>query len=79
MSRSPDSIALLEVLDAVDPIPRIRSCPLGLESHGINLCALHKKLDDATATIETVFRETTIGDLLMRPTQSIPLCNASQQ
>ena len=79
LSRSPDSIALLEVLDAVDPIPRIRSCPLGLESHGINLCALHKKLDDATATIETVFRETTIGDLLVRPTQSIPLCNASQQ
>jgi Rrf2 family transcriptional regulator, nitric oxide-sensitive transcriptional repressor len=56
---------------------RIRSCPLGLEAHGINLCALHKRLDDATAAMEAAFESTTIGDLLMRPTQSVPLCDAS--
>jgi len=78
LSKPAGTVAILEVLNAVDPILRIRSCPLGLEGHGINLCALHKKLDDATAAMEAAFEGTTIGDLLMRPTQSVPLCDASQ-
>ena len=77
LSSSADDITVLEVINAVDPIKRIRTCPLDLEMHGANLCALHKRLDDATATIEKVFGNTTIGDLLARPTKSIPLCDSS--
>ncbi len=77
LTNKPEKINILEVLDAVDPIQRIRTCPLGLKAHGTNLCALHKKLDDATAIIEKTFADTTIAEILARPTASIPLCEAS--
>jgi Rrf2 family protein len=77
--RPPGQLTILEVLNAVDPIQRIRTCPLGLELHGANLCALHKRLDDATAVIEKAFRDSTIGDLLIRPTKSAPLCDSSRR
>lgn len=77
LSRPPDRITILEVLNAVDPIQRIRTCPLGLESHGVDLCALHKRLDDASAVVEKAFQDTTIGELLARPTKSVPLCDSS--
>jgi Rrf2 family protein len=77
LSKSADDVTILEVLNAVDPIQRIRTCPLGIEVHGTTLCALHKRLDDATAVIEKAFRDTTIGDLLARPTKSVPLCDSS--
>ena len=74
LTKPPDEINILEVLNAVDPMQRIRTCPLGLTAQGTNLCALHKKLDDATATIEKTFAETTIAEILARPTASTPLC-----
>lgn len=59
--------SLYEVIQAVDPIERIRDCPLGLDAHGTNLCPLHQRLDDAMALIEEQFRATTIADLLQTP------------
>ncbi len=59
--------SLLEVIQAVDPIQRIRNCPLGLDAHGANLCPLHKRLDDAMALIEEQCRATTIAELLEAP------------
>jgi Rrf2 family protein len=64
---------LLEVLNAVEPLQRIRTCPLGLKSHGTVLCALHRRLDDSMKNIEHAFAETTIATLLANPTPSIPL------
>jgi Rrf2 family protein len=75
LSKPPEDINILEVLNAVDPIQRIRTCPLGISAHGVNLCALHKRLDDATAIIEKQFADTTIATILNRPTSSIPLCD----
>lgn len=77
LSKSAEQITILQVLNAVDPLQRIRTCPLGIEAHGTTLCALHKRLDDATAVIENAFRDSTIADLLARPTKSIPLCDPS--
>ncbi|MBS2005023.1 MAG: Rrf2 family transcriptional regulator [Candidatus Obscuribacterales bacterium] len=74
LAQPASAITILSVINAVDPIARITTCPLGLEEHGLNLCALHKRLDDATAMVEKVFADTTIGDLLLRPTSSVPLC-----
>ncbi|MBS2004317.1 MAG: Rrf2 family transcriptional regulator [Cyanobacteria bacterium SZAS LIN-5] len=76
LAKPPENLSILQVLNAVDPIQRIRTCPLGIEAHGTTLCALHKRLDDATASIEKAFGDTTIGDLLARPTKSVPLCDA---
>jgi Rrf2 family transcriptional regulator, nitric oxide-sensitive transcriptional repressor len=77
LARCAEGITILEVINSVDPIQRIRICPLGLESHGMDLCALHRRLDDANAAIETAFRETTIGALLTHPTKSTPLCESA--
>src|SRR5438270_2741518 len=32
--RSPGEITVLQVVSAVDPLRRFRTCPLGLEAHG---------------------------------------------
>jgi Rrf2 family protein len=75
LAKPADDISVLEVLNAVDPIRRIETCPLGLEAHGTVLCALHAKIDTAIAVIEKAFGETTIAELLARPTKSVPLCS----
>tara|TARA_R110002111_G_scaffold262851_2_gene341824 strand:+ start:19230 stop:19676 length:447 start_codon:yes stop_codon:yes gene_type:complete len=71
----PEELNLLEVVNAVDPICRIKTCPLGLKGHGVNLCPLHRKLDDALRETETAFANTTLADILSSSTSSYPLCN----
>ena len=75
LARPAEAITVLEVINAVDPIERICSCPLGIPSHGTKLCALHKKLDDAIAHLQQTFGDSTIADILANPTESIPLKN----
>lgn len=63
LSREPESLSVLEVVSAIDPIERIRSCPLGLPEHARGLCPLHRRIDDSLASIERDFAQTTISDL----------------
>jgi len=70
----PERLSLYDVVQAVDPLPRIRTCPLGIEEHGINLCPLHRRLDDALELVEETFRRSTVADLLAGPGGSRPLC-----
>jgi Rrf2 family protein len=72
--KAPADLTILEVVDAVEPVGRIRTCPLGLESHGVRLCPLHRRLDDALAMVEDAFRRTTLAEILAEPTSSVPLC-----
>jgi Rrf2 family transcriptional regulator, nitric oxide-sensitive transcriptional repressor len=74
LTKSPEKLTILEVVDAVEPIARIRECPLGLKAHGVRLCPLHKRLDDAMAMVEDAFRRTTLAEILAEPTESPPLC-----
>ena len=71
----PEKITILDVVNAVDPIQRIKTCPLGLKSHGVRLCSLHKKMDDALNEMETAFASTTLAELLIEPNPSVPLCS----
>lgn len=73
LAKQPDDLNLLEVLNAVEPLQRIRTCPLRLKSHGTTLCALHKRLDESMESIEQLFADTSIATLLANPTSSIPL------
>jgi Rrf2 family protein len=73
--KTPHHLTLLEVVNAVDPIRRIKECPLGLASHGVRLCPLHKRLDAALASVEDAFRRTTLAEVLATPTASVPLCD----
>lgn len=59
LAREPASISLLEIVNAVDPIRRIESCPLGNPQH-TELCPLHRCLDDALAHIEGQFKVATL-------------------
>src|SRR5438094_233271 len=38
LTKTPAELTILEVVNAVDPIRRINTCPLGLAAHGVNLC-----------------------------------------
>lgn len=71
---SPEHLSVYDVVQAVDPLQRITTCPLGLAAHGTHLCPLHRRLDDACVHVEQAFRQSTIADLLREPTTSIPLC-----
>jgi Rrf2 family protein len=62
--RPPESITLLDVVNAVEPLPRIRGCPLGLKSHAGILCPVHARLDEAMAQVEAVLSSATIAELL---------------
>ena len=54
--KAPADLTILEVVNAIEPIQRIKTCPLGLKSHGVRLCPLHKRMDDAMATVERAAR-----------------------
>ena len=73
--KTPEKLTILDVVNAVEPIQRIRQCPLGLRAHGVNLCPLHKRMDSALATVEAAFRNTTLAEVLAEPTTSKPLCD----
>jgi Rrf2 family transcriptional regulator, nitric oxide-sensitive transcriptional repressor len=74
LAMDPADLTLLEVVNAVEPIQRIRRCPLGLAAHGARLCPLHRRLDAALASVERAFAETTLAELLAEPTKSPSLC-----
>ena len=65
--RSPGSISVLDVVNAVEPIRRIESCPLNLKSHRTALCPLHRRLDQAAEAVERAFAATTIEEILEDP------------
>ena len=65
-ARPTNQLTVLEVVSAVDPVQRIKTCPLGLAAHGENLCALHRAIDDAAISVEEAFRATTIHSLTGR-------------
>ena len=75
--KKPEELSILEVVNAVEPIQRIKTCPLELASHGVRLCPLHKRMDNALAQMEDAFRQTTLAEILAEPSESVPLCDIS--
>jgi Rrf2 family transcriptional regulator, nitric oxide-sensitive transcriptional repressor len=74
LARPAAEISILQVINAVDPVERIRRCPLGIESHGGALCPLHRRLDGAIGLMERALAEATIAELLAEQTVAAPLC-----
>ena len=74
LARLPEEISILDVVNAVGPLERIRSCPLGLPSH-TTLCPLHSELDKAYGATDEAFSRVTLGMLLDSADTVIPLCN----
>lgn len=69
----PTKLTVLDVINAVDPIQRIHSCPLGLKEHGTCLCPMHSGLNDAVDQVQAALGKSRIVDLLHTKRSSIPL------
>ena len=74
-----NELTILDVVNAVEPLQRITVCPLDLKSHGKNLCPLHRRLDNAMASVEAAFANTTLAEVLDEPGQPTPLCEGKRQ
>ena len=73
LAKDPHVLTLFDVVQSVDPIRRIASCPLALLAHGKHLCPLHSRLDQAIGGIETILRNSTIADLMESKSQHQPM------
>ena len=77
LSRPADELTVLDVVRAVGELRRIRNCPLGIKGH-VNLCPLHRRLDQAVALVEDALQRSTIAELLAEPERGrgipMPLC-----
>jgi Rrf2 family protein len=74
LARAAAGITVYDTIQAVDPIRRIHTCPLGIQEHGTVLCPLHRRLDQAIAMVESAFRRSSIQELVETSTGSKPLC-----
>jgi len=74
LTRSADELSILDVINAVDPIMRITTCPLGLPNHGTNLCPLHRQLDQSLGEMQEAFAKVRVSALMSQPGFNVPLC-----
>jgi Rrf2 family protein len=75
LARSSDKINLLEIINTVGELHRIETCPLGLSTHGTNLCPLHRTMDKAAAMLIETLDGVTLKSLVDDPkNMNRPLC-----
>jgi Rrf2 family transcriptional regulator, nitric oxide-sensitive transcriptional repressor len=77
LAKMPVEILVLDIINAVEPLQRITSCPLGLPTHSEQLCPLHTHIDNALAQLETTLRATNIAMILKAGGNTFPLCAAT--
>ncbi|MGA2501176.1 MAG: Rrf2 family transcriptional regulator [Tepidisphaeraceae bacterium] len=76
LARPADQLTLLDIVNLTDTSHRIHTCPLGLKSHGTNLCCLHRQLDSAVSAAERQLAGATIAQLLAKsPPGKSGCCN----
>jgi Rrf2 family transcriptional regulator, nitric oxide-sensitive transcriptional repressor len=57
------TLTILDVINAVDRIERIKQCPLGMPEH-FRLCPLHNEIDQTIATVIDQLSRKTFADLI---------------
>jgi Rrf2 family protein len=77
LAEPPEKLTILDIVDATDPIQRIKTCPLDLKSHGTKLCPLHRRLDSALAQVEEAFANTTLAEVIGDSSRIKPLCEVA--
>jgi Rrf2 family transcriptional regulator, nitric oxide-sensitive transcriptional repressor len=78
LAQDASRLTILDIVNAVDPIRRIKTCPLELATHGTTLCPLHRRMDAALAQVEQAFRSTTLAEVLADPSRVKPLCESGE-
>lgn len=75
LTHATSKLTILDVINTVAPIARIKKCPLGLKTH-TQLCPLHAELDRAYEATEKAFAGVTIQDLVESASPIVPLCES---
>jgi len=78
LTKNPEELTFLDIVDVIEPFKRIHHCPLGIPSHGATLCPLHRRLDDVMEATEQLLRETIVADVISNPTSVTPLCEVQK-
>lgn len=78
LAKAPEKLTILDIMNAVEPLQRIHECPLKIRSHGVALCPLHHRLDQAMAMVEKSLRYTTLAELLTAGNGRPTLCPREQ-
>ncbi len=60
----PTRTTLLDIVNVIDPLERITTCPLGREAHRNKLCPLHSRLDEVIGILSDSLNEMTIQDVI---------------
>ena len=60
----PTSTTLLDIVNVIDPLERITTCPLGREAHRNKLCPLHSRLDEIIGILKDSLGDMTIQDVI---------------
>lgn len=79
LARDPDELTVLEVVNAVDPLRRITTCPLALKTHKKHLCPMHYRLDEALGMVESALGQSTIREVMSQPGRPLPLVESKRQ
>lgn len=74
LTRDAAEVTILDVVNAVGSLERIRHCPLGLPAH-TRLCPLHRELDNVYAATKQAFSRVSIDQLLESEAPGISLCD----
>lgn len=76
LNRPASDISLMDVINSIDPIERIDSCPLKLDNHMGKLCPLHARLDEAAKMLIDTFASISLADMIAEDPSIRPLCSA---
>lgn len=76
LARDPALLTVLDIINAIDPVERIVTCPLGHESHATALCPLHRHVDQVVGRIEDAFASVTVAELLHQAADPSSACTA---
>ncbi len=76
---SPKELTVLDVVNCVDPINRIKVCPHKSNPEDSVLCPLHKLIDDSIADTERRFAATTFNDLISDNEEDKKICGFKER
>lgn len=60
----PNRTTLLDIVNVIDPLERITTCPLGRDAHRNKLCPLHSRLDEIIGILTDSLGDMTIQDVI---------------
>ncbi len=60
----PNRTTLLDIVNVIDPLERITTCPLGRDAHRNKLCPLHSRLDEIIGILTDSLDDMTIQDVI---------------